>query len=118
MNESALPEVTNTGQPNIAQGSCDLSLRQLILPTIPLILFVAVGMAFHPNVTAKPKLHWSGTSEKDSNGEIQLQVDKTLMIEGEIDWWVGPFLVHNESVSRPYEEIPVINRRIDETRGW
>lgn len=97
--------------------SADLSPRQLIFPTIPLILLVAVGLTFHPNVTAKPKLNWSGTSEKDSNGEIQLQVDKTLMIEGQIDWWVGPFLIQQESVSRPYEEIPKINRRIDETRG-
>lgn len=118
MNESAAPEVSNPERTNIAQVSCDLSLRQLILPTIPLVLFVAVGMAFHPSVTGKPKLHWSGTSEKDGSGEIKLQVDKTLMIEGTIDWWVGPCLVHQESVLRPYEEIPAINRRIDETRGW
>lgn len=117
MNEPATPEVSHPQRRNTGQVCGDLSLRQLILPTIPLIVFVAVGLTFHSNVTAKPKVHWSGTSEKDSNGEIQLQVDKTLMIEGQIDWWVGPFLIQQESVSRPYEEIPKINRRIDETRG-
>ena len=103
---------------NIGDRAVELSARQLILPTIPLILFVVVGLAFHPNVTAKPKVHWSGTSEKDHDGEIKLKVDKTLMIEGAIEWWVGPFLIHKESVARPYEEIPAINRGIEETRGW
>jgi len=98
--------------------SVDLSLRQLILPTIPLILLVAFGFTFHLNATVEPKLQWSGKSEKDGNGEITLQVDKTLMIEGSIDWWIGPFLVHKQSVSRLYEEIPEINRGIEETRGW
>lgn len=114
---NATPEATHPERQNTDLVSVDLSARQLILPTIPLILFVAVGLTFYSNVTAKPKLRWSGTSEKDSNGEIQLQVDKTLMIEGKIDWWVGPFLIYQKSVSRPYEEIPKINRRIDETRG-
>lgn len=118
MNESAASEVSHRERPNPRQVSGDLSSRQLILPTIPLILLVAFGFTFHPNATAEPKVQWSGTSAKDGNGEISLQVDKTVVIEGEIDWWVGPFLVHQQDVSSPYEEVPAINRRIEETCGW
>lgn len=118
MNGAAASEVSHQHQPNTPRVSGNLSSRQLILPTIPLILFVIVSLLFHPNVTAKPKLHWSGTSERDDAGELTLQVDKVLMIEGAVDWWVGPFLVYTQSVSRPYEEIPEINHRIDETRGF
>lgn len=117
MNESATPEVSQQERRNTGQDSVDLSLRQLILPTIPLILLVAFGFTFHPNATAEPKVQWSGTSEKDGDGEITVHVDKTVVIEGEIDWWVGPFLVHKQSISSPYEEIPKINRRTEETRG-
>jgi membrane protease YdiL (CAAX protease family) len=118
MNEPATAEVSHPQRRNTGRVSVDLSSRQLILPAIPLILLVAFGFTFHPNATVEPKLQWSGKSEKDGNGEITLQVDKTLMIEGSIDWWIGPFLVHKQSVSRLYEEIPEINRGIEETRGW
>ena len=117
MNESATPDVSHQKRPNTRRVSVDLSSRQLILPSIPLILLVAFGFTFYSNATAEPKVQWSGTSEKDGDGEITVQVDKTVVIEGEIDWWVGPFLVHNQSVSSPYEEIPEINRRTEETRG-
>ena len=118
MNDSTTSEVSHQEQRGTGRVAGGLSPRQLILPTIPLILLVAFGFTFHSNAAAEPRLQWSGASEKDGNGEIKFQVDKTLMIEGAIEWWVGPFLVHKESVSQPYEEIPEINRRIDETRGW
>jgi hypothetical protein len=118
MNESATPEVSRQERRNDSQLPGDLSSRQLILPTIPLILLVAFGFTFHSNATAEPKVQWSGASERDGNGKISLQVDKTVVIEGEIDWWIGPFLVHKQSVSSPYEEIPAINHRIEKTRGW
>lgn len=117
MNESPTPAASHQVRRSTSRGAVELSSRQLILPTIPLILLVAFGLTFSPNPSVGPKLNWSGTSEKDSNGEITLQVENTLMIEGTIDWWVGCFLVHKQSVSRAYEEIPEINRRIEETRG-
>jgi len=94
MNESTTPEASHQERRNTGRVFVDLSSRQLILPTIPLILLVAFGSTFHPNATVEPKLQWSGASEKDGNGEITLQVDNTLMIEDAIDWWIGPFLVH------------------------
>lgn len=86
MNESAAPEVSHQEPWNAGQVPGDLPSRQLILPTIPLILLVAFSSTFSSNATAKPKVQWSGTSEKDGNGEITLHVDRTRVIESKIDW--------------------------------
>lgn len=99
-------------------GSADgLSLFQLIVPAVPLMLLVAFCAGFHPDVTAEPKLRHSGTTTKDENGKLSLQVRKTLMVEGTIDWRIGSVSIAQESVVAPYDDIPGINRRIEETRG-